>query len=67
MLKLLLHNWCVLHCVCARTQGVFIVMSYGWGWLVDGDRPDVGDIVGACLALAGVCMCWFWPRKAHSR
>lgn len=44
--------------------GVFIIMSYGWGWLVDHDRPDVGDIVGSCLALAGVCMCWFWPRKA---
>ncbi|WIA43818.1 hypothetical protein OEZ86_010234 [Tetradesmus obliquus] len=28
-------------------------MSYGWGWLIDHDRPDVGDIVGSCLALAG--------------
>ncbi|WIA09403.1 hypothetical protein OEZ85_008808 [Tetradesmus obliquus] len=44
--------------------GVFVIMSYGWGWLIDHDRPDVGDIVGSCLALAGVCICWFWPRKA---
>jgi drug/metabolite transporter superfamily protein YnfA len=48
-------------------QGVFIIMSYSWGWLVDHERPDVGDIVGSCLALAGVCMCWFWPRKAAGR
>eukprot|EP00879_Flechtneria_rotunda_P022458 GHRR01023709.1.p2 GENE.GHRR01023709.1~~GHRR01023709.1.p2 ORF type:complete len:145 (+),score=21.28 GHRR01023709.1:405-839(+) len=44
--------------------GVFIVMSYGWGWVVDGDRPDVGDTVGGLIALAGVCICWFWPRKS---
>eukprot|EP00878_Enallax_costatus_P010885 GHUV01011368.1.p1 GENE.GHUV01011368.1~~GHUV01011368.1.p1 ORF type:complete len:166 (+),score=48.12 GHUV01011368.1:132-629(+) len=44
--------------------GIFVVMSYGWGWAVDGDRPDLGDIIGACIALAGVCLCWFWPRKA---
>lgn len=24
--------------------GVFVIMSYGWGWLIDHDRPDVGDI-----------------------
>lgn len=44
--------------------GVFIVMSYGWGWVIDGDRPDLGDIIGGCIALGGVCLCWFWPRKA---
>jgi drug/metabolite transporter superfamily protein YnfA len=48
----------------AGLQGVFVIMSYGWGWLIDHDRPDVGDIVGSCLALAGVSICWFWPRKA---
>ncbi|KAG2425485.1 hypothetical protein HXX76_013694 [Chlamydomonas incerta] len=42
--------------------GVFIAMSYGWGWAVDGDRPDTGDWVGAAIALAGVCLAWFWPR-----
>ena len=44
--------------------GVFVVMSYGWGWLVDGDRPDLGDFIGAGICLAGVMLCWFWPRKA---
>jgi drug/metabolite transporter superfamily protein YnfA len=42
--------------------GVFILLSYLWGWLVDGDRPDVGDWVGAGIAIAGVLVAWFWPR-----
>jgi len=42
--------------------GVFIVLSYGWGWLFDGLKPDVGDFVGASLALVGVTLAWFWPR-----
>jgi small multidrug resistance family-3 protein len=45
--------------------GVFIVMSYAWGWALDGDRPDTGDWAGAAVALAGVAMAWFWPRKAE--
>lgn len=44
--------------------GVFIIMSYCWGWLVDGDRPDLGDWIGSAIALAGVMLCWFYPRKA---
>jgi len=43
--------------------GFFIVYSYGWGWLLDKERPDVGDFAGAGVALSGVCLCWFWPRK----
>lgn len=42
--------------------GVFIVMSYAWGWAVDKQRPDNGDWVGGSIALAGVAIAWFWPR-----
>jgi drug/metabolite transporter superfamily protein YnfA len=42
--------------------GIFIVLSYLWGWALDGDRPDVGDCVGAAIAIAGVAVAWFWPR-----
>lgn len=24
--------------------GVFIVLSYLWGWLLDGDKPDIGEL-----------------------
>jgi drug/metabolite transporter superfamily protein YnfA len=42
--------------------GFFIVLSYLWGYVFDGMRPDVGDYVGSAIALAGVCVAWFWPR-----
>jgi len=42
--------------------GFFIVLSYLWGWVVDKDRPDRGDCIGATIALAGVALAWFWPR-----
>ena len=25
-----------------------------------------GDFAGAGIALAGVCICWFWPRKVRT-
>lgn len=42
--------------------GFFIVLSYLWGWAVDGVEPDVGDWVGGGIALVGVLIAWFWPR-----
>lgn len=42
--------------------GFFIIMSYLWGWAVDKQRPDTGDWIGTAVALAGVCVAFFWPR-----
>jgi small multidrug resistance family-3 protein len=42
--------------------GFFIVLSFLWGWLLDGDRPDWGDVVGGAISLAGVLLILFWPR-----
>jgi small multidrug resistance family-3 protein len=42
--------------------GFFIVLSYVFGWALDGVRPDVGDWVGSSIALAGVLVALFWPR-----
>lgn len=42
--------------------GFFIVLSFLFGWLLDGDRPDVGDIVGGVISLVGVFVIMFWPR-----
>jgi small multidrug resistance family-3 protein len=42
--------------------GFFIILSYAFGWLLDGNRPDVGDWTGSAIALAGVLVALFWPR-----
>ena len=43
--------------------GFFIALSAIWGWLFDGDRPDLGDVVGGTIALTGVLVILFWPRR----
>jgi small multidrug resistance family-3 protein len=42
--------------------GFFIVLSFLFGWWLDGDRPDLGDVVGGAIALVGVLVVLFWPR-----
>ena len=43
--------------------GFFIILSYAFGWILDGNKPDVGDWVGSSIALAGVLVALFWPRS----
>jgi small multidrug resistance family-3 protein len=47
--------------VYAAYGGVFIVMSFVWGWVVDGQPPDVRDGAGVLLCLAGATV-MMWPR-----
>lgn len=42
--------------------GFFIVLSFLFGWWLDGDKPDIGDFVGGAISLAGVLVILFWPR-----
>lgn len=42
--------------------GFFIVLSLLWGWALDGDRPDMADVVGSTIALIGVGLMMWWPR-----
>lgn len=42
--------------------GFFIVLSFLFGWWLDGDKPDLGDAVGGAISLAGVLVILFWPR-----
>ena len=44
--------------------GFFIVLSFLFGWLLDGDRPTKGDICGSVVALVGVSIIMFWPRSS---
>ena len=46
----------------AAYGGFFIVLSFLFGWALDGDKPDLGDIIGGTIALGGVCVVMFWPR-----
>jgi drug/metabolite transporter superfamily protein YnfA len=43
--------------------GFFIVLSFLFGWALDGDRPDMGDVVGGSISLVGVLLVLFWPRS----
>ena len=49
--------------VYAAYGGVFIVLSLLWGWQVEKVRPDRFDLLGGLIALAGVYVIIYWPRK----
>jgi len=42
--------------------GFFILLSLGFGWVLDGNRPDLGDILGTSITMVGVCLMIFWCR-----
>ena len=48
--------------VYAAYGGFFIVLSIGWGWLIDNARPDRFDLIGGLLAIIGVSVIMYWPR-----
>lgn len=48
--------------VYATYGGVFIVLSLVWAALVEGYRPDKYDVLGAAIALLGVCVIYYAPR-----
>lgn len=49
--------------VYAAYGGVFIVMALVWAWKVDGFKPDRYDVVGALIALLGVFIILYMPRR----
>lgn len=57
-----IHHVCLMQ-VYAVYGGFFIILSYLWGWAVDGTRPDTGDWVGSAIAVAGACVAFFWPGR----
>eukprot|EP00931_Biecheleriopsis_adriatica_P062960 TRINITY_DN38058_c0_g1_i1.p1 TRINITY_DN38058_c0_g1~~TRINITY_DN38058_c0_g1_i1.p1 ORF type:complete len:138 (-),score=21.16 TRINITY_DN38058_c0_g1_i1:50-463(-) len=46
----------------AAYGGIFVVLSFLWGVVVDNMSLDQGDIIGGTVALLGVLIAWFWPR-----
>lgn len=49
--------------VYAAYGGVFIVLSILWGWKVDKIAPDRYDLIGGAVALLGVLIIMYWPRR----
>ncbi|MFN9761255.1 MAG: YnfA family protein [Pseudanabaena sp.] len=49
--------------VYAAYGGIFIVLSLLWGWKVDKVVPDKFDMLGGWIALMGVLIIMYAPRK----
>lgn len=49
--------------VYAAYGGIFIVMAMLWGWMVDKKTPDRFDIIGALIAMIGMGVIMYWPRR----
>jgi small multidrug resistance family-3 protein len=51
------------HRIYSAYGGIFIVMALLWGWVFQGARPDMFDIIGASISLLGVAIIFYMPRK----
>ena len=51
------------HRIYATYVCIFIVMALLWGWIIQGMRPDIFDIIGATISLMGVIIIFYMPRK----
>jgi small multidrug resistance family-3 protein len=38
-------------------------MALFWGWIFEAATPDLFDIIGAVIALVGVMIIFYMPRK----
>lgn len=53
------------HRIYAAYGGIFIVMAVFWGWIFEGIAPDVYDIIGTAVAVVGVMIIYYMPRKGE--
>jgi small multidrug resistance family-3 protein len=53
------------HRIYATYGGIFIVMALFWGLFLEGEVPDMYDIVGAIVAIAGIIIIFYAPRKGE--
>ena len=49
--------------VYAAYGGIFIVMAIFWGWIIDKKTPDRFELIGAFIALIGMVIIMYWPRR----
>jgi small multidrug resistance family-3 protein len=53
------------HRIYATYGGIFIVMALLWGFIFEKEVPDIFDIVGSAVAIAGVIIIFYAPRKGE--
>jgi small multidrug resistance family-3 protein len=45
--------------------GIFIAMAVTWGWVFEGIAPDRFDIIDAAIALTGIAIIFYIPRRGE--
>jgi len=53
------------HRIYAAYGGIFIVMALLWGFIFEGIGPDFYDILGGSVAIIGVIIIYYAPRKGE--
>jgi len=53
------------HRIYAAYGGIFIVMALLWGLLFENVIPDFYDILGAIIAIIGIVIIFYVPRKGE--
>ena len=54
------------HRIYAAYGGVFMVIAVLFGWIFEGIAPDRFDLLGSFIALIGVGVIFYWPRKREA-
>ncbi len=55
------------HRTYAAYGGIFILMAIGWGYFFEGIIPDMYDIIGTIIAVIGVIIIFYYPRKENEK
>jgi small multidrug resistance family-3 protein len=53
------------HRIYASYGGIFIVMALLWSLIFEGAVPDIYDIIGAIVAIVGIIIIFYAPRKGE--
>jgi small multidrug resistance family-3 protein len=53
------------HRIYATYGGIFIVIALLWGFIFERDVPDIFDIIGAVVAITGIIIIFYAPRKGE--
>lgn len=53
------------HRIYATYGGFFIVMALLWGFVFEEEVPDIFDVVGAVVAIVGIIIIFYAPRRGE--